>query len=101
MKPTLYLISNSPGEVSTFVKPVVSELRRKHPDWELQICLVPCPYATGVEARVIAEWPEAPQVWTPWQSARPPACRHTIHDFVEASHGEQQRCQKHKPCHHK
>ena len=70
MNPTLYLISNSPGEVSTFVKPVVSELRRRHPDWDLQICLVPCPYATGAEARVIAEWPEGPQVWTPWQTTQ-------------------------------
>jgi lipid-A-disaccharide synthase len=70
MNATLYLVSNSPGEVSTFVKPVVSALRRRHPDWELQICLVPCPYATGAEAHVIAEWPEAPRVWTPWQTTK-------------------------------
>ena len=70
MSPTLYLVSNSPGEVSTFVKPVVSALRRQHPDWELQICLVPCPYATGAEANVISEWPERPKVWTPWETTK-------------------------------
>ncbi|MFA5506878.1 MAG: hypothetical protein WC314_10825 [Vulcanimicrobiota bacterium] len=70
MNPTLYLISNSPGEVSTFVKPVVAELRERHPEWTLQVCLVPCPYATGAEAQVIAEWPERPLVWGPWETVR-------------------------------
>lgn len=68
--PTLYLVTNSPGEVTTFVRPVVQELARRHPHWKLQICLVPCPYATGAEASVIEEWPEQPAVWTPWQTTR-------------------------------
>lgn len=70
MHPILYLVSNSPGEVSTFVKPVVGVLQKRHPDWQIQVCLVPCPYATGAEASVIASWPESPQVWTPWQTTR-------------------------------
>lgn len=68
--PTLYLVTNSPGEVTTFVRPMVQELARRHPEWKLQICLVPCPYATGAEASVIEEWPEQPAVWTPWQTTR-------------------------------
>jgi hypothetical protein len=67
---TVYLVSNSPGEVSTFVRPVVAALRRRHPDWRLQVCLVPCPYATGAEANVVASWPQAPAVWRPWQTTK-------------------------------
>lgn len=70
MSPHIYLVSNSPGEVSTFVRPVLSELRRRHPQWSLRVCLVPCPYATGAEAKVIASWPESPQVWSPWQTTK-------------------------------
>lgn len=68
MTTTIYLVSNSPGEVSTFARPVAAALRRRHPQWELQVALVPCPYATGAEARVVRTWPERPQVWTPWQT---------------------------------
>ena len=70
MTPHIYLVSNSPGEVSTFVRPVLSELQRRHPQWLLRVCLVPCPYATGAEAKVLASWPESPQVWTPWQTSK-------------------------------
>jgi hypothetical protein len=66
----LYLVSNSPGEVSTFVRPVVQVIRERHPEWKLQVCLVPCPYATGAESRVIASWPERPAVWTPWETTK-------------------------------
>jgi len=67
---TAYLVSNSPGEVSTFVRPVLTELRRNHPDWAVQLCLVPCPYATGAEAEVADSWPDPPQVWTPWETTK-------------------------------
>ena len=67
---TIHLVSNSPGEVTTFARPVATALRRKHPDWNLQLCLVPCPYATGAEARIIQEWPEKVQVWTPWETTK-------------------------------
>lgn len=50
------------------MRPVVSRLRRRHPDWDLRVCLVPCPYATGAEADVIRAWPEALEVWTPSQT---------------------------------
>ena len=62
------LVSNSPGEVATFVRPVASELKARHPDWCLRIALVPCPYATGAEASVIRSWNIADEVWTPRQT---------------------------------
>lgn len=67
---TIYLLTNSPGEVSTFARPMVRTLHQRHPDWNLQVCLVPCPYATGAEASVISSWPESPSVWTPWQTTK-------------------------------
>lgn len=66
--PTLLLVSNSPGEVSTFVRPLVEHLCRYRPDWRLQLWLVPCPYATGAETRVVEEWGLPVEVFTPKQS---------------------------------
>ena len=65
---TITLVSNSPGEVATFVRPVASELRRRHPDWKLELALVPCPYATGAEAEVVKSWGLFDEVWTPRQT---------------------------------
>ena len=62
------LVSNSPGEVTTFVRPVATELKARHPEWRLRIALVPCPYATGAEASVIRSWNLADEVWTPAQT---------------------------------
>lgn len=62
------LISNSPGEVTTFVRPVAAEMAQKHPDWKIEIALVPCPYATGAEGEVVRSWGLADRVWTPRQT---------------------------------
>lgn len=70
MTPTITLLSNSPGEVTTFVRPVATELTRRHSDWNVEVALVPCPYATGAEADVVRSWGLTQQVWTPWQTTR-------------------------------
>ncbi len=62
------LLSNSPGEVTTFVRPVATELAARHPDWQREIALVPCPYATGAEAEVVRGWGLADRVLSPWQT---------------------------------
>lgn len=67
---TITLISNSPGEVTTFLRPVADEIGRLHPDWRLEVALVPCPYATGAEAEVIRGWNIADTVLTPAQTTR-------------------------------
>lgn len=77
MNPTLTLVGNSPGEVSTFLRPVASELASRHPSWRQQIALVPCPYATGAEAKVIRGWNLVDEVWTPTQ---------TIAHFIRGGH---------------
>ena len=58
------IISNGPGELTTWVNPVVDELEKlnrslcdddKH-DYTLRLVLVPCPNATGKEFLVANSW---------------------------------------------
>lgn len=58
----IVLMANGPGELSTWVKPVVIALRRAVAaapdlaDTRLQLVLVPCSNATGREAAAAARW---------------------------------------------
>lgn len=56
MQATITIISNGPGELATWVRPVVRALRAAAPGARLRIALVPCPYASGSEAETIAGW---------------------------------------------
>ena len=61
---TIVLVSNGPGELSTWVRPLVERLHQQIPlrprtpgaAWSMQLVLVPCPNATGVEHQVASEW---------------------------------------------
>ncbi|MEB3104837.1 MAG: glycosyl transferase [Cyanobacteriota bacterium] len=87
---TIVLVSNGPGELSTWVRPLVSRL---HADLSLRplvpgaalalrLVLVPCPNATGSEHRVAEGWglferiTRASQFWplllSPWRYAHWP-----------------------------
>ena len=46
------LVSNGPGELYTWVKPVLDELRRSWPSTRVSISLVPCQFAGGNEAAI-------------------------------------------------
>ena len=46
------LVSNGPGELYTWVRPVLEELRRSAPDVSAAISLVPCQFAGGNEASI-------------------------------------------------
>ncbi len=70
MQPTITIISNGPGELATWVRPVVSVLRTTLPDVKLRIALVPCPYASGQEAETIASWGGEIEVWHPDETQR-------------------------------
>ncbi|MFM7361220.1 MAG: glycosyl transferase [Cyanobium sp.] len=60
----IVLVSNGPGELSTWVRPLARRLHRELPLRPLQagaavglrLVLVPCPNATGQEDRVAAGW---------------------------------------------
>lgn len=70
MQPTITMISNGPGELATWVRPVVQVLRTALPEARLRIALVPCPYASGNEAETIASWGGDIEVWKPEETLR-------------------------------
>lgn len=70
MPATITLISNGPGELATWVRPVVRVLRGELPGVKLRIALAPCPYASGHEAETIAVWGGDIEVWTPDETLR-------------------------------
>lgn len=45
----LYILSNSPGEVSGWVKPVTEALAKKNSGAQVTLAVLPCPYASGME----------------------------------------------------
>ncbi|MEK7431865.1 MAG: hypothetical protein AABZ74_01930 [Cyanobacteriota bacterium] len=46
------IITNAPGELSSWVKPFVSKLRETLPEARIIISLVPCPYSSGEEEKI-------------------------------------------------
>ncbi len=61
---TSNFLSNGPGELSTWVKPIAQELHKQialrpktnNAQISLNLVLVPCPNATGYEADVAKDW---------------------------------------------
>ena len=60
------IISNGPGELTTWVKPVINNLKKeiltlkskRHIDFYLRLILVPCPNANGNEYEIAKKWPD-------------------------------------------
>jgi len=48
----IVLVSNGPGELYTWVRPVLAELRRRAPERRVTVSLVPCQFASGQETRI-------------------------------------------------
>jgi len=48
------LVSNGPGELYTWVQPVLEELRAGYPELDVSISLIPCQFAGGNEAAIAA-----------------------------------------------
>ncbi|MEM9904076.1 MAG: lipid-A-disaccharide synthase [Cyanobacteria bacterium P01_D01_bin.44] len=68
MKTDILILSNAPGEVSTWVKPVVKALRAHAPDHDqlrISVMLSPCPHASGGEADSLRGYPEVDRVQAP------------------------------------
>lgn len=60
----IVLVSNGPGELYTWVRPVLAELRRRAPERRVTVSLIPCQFASGHETR-IAETFGADRVTSP------------------------------------
>ncbi len=48
----LYIQSNSPGELSTWVQPFIEVFKQKVPDSRIHIFISPCQYASGQETEI-------------------------------------------------
>jgi lipid-A-disaccharide synthase len=66
----ILIVSNGPGELASWVHPVVRQFRRLWPEARLIVALVPCPYASGEEPDSLRLWPERVNVWTPSETMR-------------------------------
>lgn len=62
----LLILSNGPGEVTTWVRPVVQALRQELGSdrslVRISVVLSPCPHATGKEAAIALSYPEVDRV---------------------------------------
>ena len=60
----ILILSNGPGELSTWVKPVVQELRQRFGEGQYRISVVlsPCPNASGQEGEIARSYPEVDRV---------------------------------------
>ncbi len=62
----LIILSNGPGEVTTWVRPVVRALRAKLGDdrdlLRISVILSPCPNASGREVQIVETYPEVDRV---------------------------------------
>ncbi|MGK7913863.1 MAG: hypothetical protein AB4050_20625 [Synechococcus sp.] len=58
MKPLadILILSNGPGELLTWVRPAVKQLRNELPQARLSLALSPCSHASGKEAQLATEW---------------------------------------------
>ena len=62
------ILTNGPGEVATWVKPVVQQLRKREPDhgqMRISVMLSPCPHASGGETDSLKSYPEVDRVQGP------------------------------------
>ena len=62
----ILILSNGPGEVTTWVLPVVKSLRQELGETvRISVVLSPCPHATGKEAAIASSFPEVDRVLPP------------------------------------
>lgn len=59
------ITTNSPGEVSAWVRPMVRTLKKFWPDCKITVFIPPCTFASGQEVSVVAGFSEVDQVFGP------------------------------------
>ena len=62
----IVILTNAPGEIATWVRPVVKALRQKlgtnTSQMRISVVLSPCPHSTGQEAAIVLSYPEVDRV---------------------------------------
>ena len=65
----ILILSNGPGEITTWVRPTVAALRHQQKalnfNIRISVILSPCPHAMGNEATVVEAYPEVDRVQSP------------------------------------
>ncbi|MGV8119906.1 MAG: hypothetical protein AB2L14_09115 [Candidatus Xenobiia bacterium LiM19] len=61
----IIIITNSPGELTSWVRSTTEALRHSKPDTRIVVALVPCPYATGREQEIARSYPDVDLVLSP------------------------------------
>jgi lipid A disaccharide synthetase len=65
----ILILSNGPGEILTWVRPVVQQLRQQmgydRSTLRISVVLSPCPHATGKEVKIAQSYPEVDRVQAP------------------------------------
>ncbi|MGD1803983.1 lipid-A-disaccharide synthase [Dapis sp. BLCC M126] len=65
-KVDIVILSNGPGELITWVRPVVQQLRQQtNINIRISVILSPCPHATGKEVAIACSYPEVDRVQPP------------------------------------
>ncbi|HZJ09132.1 MAG TPA: hypothetical protein VFD39_05510, partial [Trueperaceae bacterium] len=80
------LVSNGPGELYTWLKPVLDEFRRSSPATRVSISLVPCQFAGGNEARIAADF-KPDKLTTPGDYLKAAAAGSAPHGLKDPSSG--------------
>ena len=67
MKTDIVILSNGPGEVATWVRPVVKQLGQRFGNTQIRISVLlsPCPHSTGKESAIALSYPEVDRVLPP------------------------------------
>ncbi|HEY9851539.1 MAG TPA: lipid-A-disaccharide synthase [Leptolyngbyaceae cyanobacterium] len=69
MNADILILSNGPGELATWVRPVVQQLRQQlgydRSQIRISVVLSPCPNASGKEAEIARSYPEVDRVQAP------------------------------------
>lgn len=61
----IFILSNSPGEISVWVRPFVAHLMSQDKLFDISLCLTPCQYASGNELTVATQIPGINRVFRP------------------------------------
>jgi len=64
----IVIITNGPGELSAWVKPIVEQLNKVLPNFRIIIALVPCPYASGHEYEIASKLEGVSKVLNPQET---------------------------------
>ncbi|MCK4618016.1 hypothetical protein KAT45_03830, partial [Candidatus Aerophobetes bacterium] len=61
----VFLVANSPGELSGWVKPITRTLKQKEKAIKISVIMPPCQYASGMEKEVVSGFPNVDGVAGP------------------------------------